>query len=266
MVPIVSPIRFIRLASTGRNLPILATVEAGNGEQYDAFLKAPGRKEFTVSRAVNELVAAHCAAELKLPVCCPLVVEKSPDWIETLPDPELAQELLNSAEHWFGSTYAGSQWSVWSSGSKLSNENFRTGLAILAFDAFLDNGDRLVTRPNLLSKGYELRVIDHDMMFSFSELFVPPKPPWELGSLSWIGDGDRTHALFSELQGCKAADFQAVHEAWSMLDNQVLDAILSDIPPSWAEQAVRAQNALERIKSVRDNIDACIDELCRVLS
>lgn len=44
------------------------------------------------------------------------------------------------------------------------------------------------------------------------------------------------------------------------------DAILNCLPNAWGSAAQLAQTAIKRVKEVRDNIDACIDELKRVLS
>jgi hypothetical protein len=49
---------------------------------------------------------------------------------------------------------------------------------IFAFDALIQNVDRRVTNPNLLTVGSTFYVYDHETSFSFLQAILPPPQPW----------------------------------------------------------------------------------------
>jgi len=50
---------------------------------------------------------------------------------------------------------------------------------IFAFDLMVQNPDRRKGKPNLLRKGDELAIFDHEMAFSFLYALVPNEYPWD---------------------------------------------------------------------------------------
>jgi hypothetical protein len=72
----------------------------------------------------------------------------------------------------------------------------QTAVEILAFDAVIDNADRRREKPNLLWKGDELLVIDHELTFAFTRLVGQPTHPFENGTTDFL----KEHPLRSGLR------------------------------------------------------------------
>jgi hypothetical protein len=77
------------------------------GQGFEVYLKPSGRPEFGIESSCNELLATLLAGELGLPVCEPILVRLSPDWIATIDDPELQSVLRQSGDMAFSSRSAG---------------------------------------------------------------------------------------------------------------------------------------------------------------
>ncbi len=49
---------------------------------------------------------------------------------------------------------------------------------IFAFDALIQNPDRRYSNQNLLTRGNNIFVYDHELAFSFLEAILPLRHPW----------------------------------------------------------------------------------------
>jgi hypothetical protein len=85
-------------------------------------------------------------------------------------------------------------------------------LAIFAFDAFVENPDRKPSNPNLLVKGDEFRIIDHELAL-FVRGLLPRPAPWQAGYLNHMMGPD-SHVFAARLRGV-ALDLDAIRAAWS---------------------------------------------------
>lgn len=91
------PIRYDRIATSGRTKPLRIVIETSDGQEHEAFLKMSGRPELGVEGLANEALAACLAGDLGLPVCEPFLVELDPDWIGSIPDTATRDVLHQSA-------------------------------------------------------------------------------------------------------------------------------------------------------------------------
>lgn len=266
MIRTAEVIRFDRLAGTGRNDPLRVAIVTVDGVEHEAVLKPAGWKELTISSVMREYLAAAIAGLVAAPVCEPFVVTCVLELIDNIQDVAIRAGLKRCRWPAFATKHAGRQWQSWSSGDLVTPERKPEALAILALDAFLDNADRCARNPNLLVKGGKLRAIDHELAFGFVDLFAKPPPPWQLGGLTWLTEGDQRNVLWGPLRNAAGLDFAGVRAAWKGLADAELNAIVNSLPKEWGEAAATAKAAVQRVKDVRNNIDACIDELKRVLS
>lgn len=171
-------IRFNRLAESGRNQPLLVTVETSDEVEHDAFMKPAGwSAELTKKSVVKECIASLVGNLASVPLCEPFLVHCSDEMMEGIVSEDIRRRLQRSAWPAYASRHAGRQWGVWASGTRLDPDSFDDALSILAFDAFIDNSDRCHRNPNLLTKGSELRAIDHEMGFAFPDLILVARPP-----------------------------------------------------------------------------------------
>lgn len=112
-------IRFDGVVTSGRNHPLRVTAEAIDGEELEVFLKPSGRPELGVEGLANELLAACVAGHVGLPICEPILVEMSPDWISSVPDRTLQEVLRGSCPIAFASKSAGVGWKTWAGEDRL---------------------------------------------------------------------------------------------------------------------------------------------------
>ncbi len=129
----------------------------------------------------------------------------SQEWIDSIQDHNLRAVLNASNPIAFGSRNAGVGWQLWSTGDRILGERRQKALAIFAFDAFTGNPDRRDTKPNLLVRGEDFRIIDHEFCFGIRTKLFPKIAPWELGNLS---------NLVNQVIQKDAEDFASQHSAF----------------------------------------------------
>ncbi len=264
MIRRATTIEFRGLAQQGRNEPLIVVAETADGEELELYMKPSGRPELGFEGMANELFAACIAGQLGLPICEPILVHIHPDWIESLPSPGLQHLMRASCPVAFGSVAAGDGWRLWSTGDQALGSRREAALGIFAFDAFTGNDDRRPEKPNLLVKGDELRMIDHELCFRLRMKFAPRVAPWELGNLSSLVQADR-HILGPVLHGDRFLDVAALQAGWAGLSNDCLADYGAAIPVEWNDAAGAINDAVEHLKIVRDRIDECLNEVRRVL-
>ncbi len=259
--------RYDKLSDSGRNRPLRVVVETDDGMTHEAIMKPPGWRELTISSVAKELISSAVGALVGVPVCEPFLVEADPRLIAIIEDDSVRNGLYSCAWPAFASRHAGRQWQNWTIGDQVTEARQTAALAILLFDAVSDNADRGGNTPNLLVKGDELRAIDHEVCFSASQLIgIAPRAPWVTGGMQWMLTAEKKNVLMLALANTENLNFDETRDAWAALADPELDAILGFLPDSWSSAHGIAQTAIQRAKDVRDNIDACIVELKRVLS
>ena len=138
-------------------------------------------------------------------------------------------------------------------------------LAIFFFDAMIGNSDRRVIKPNILVRGSEFRLIDHEMAFRDFDLFAPSDPPWKIGGINWLVTPG-AHIFATQL--CKTRrdiDFAPIRSAWEGLSDSQVEAYEYSVPTEWKDGNRLAAFGVERIKQCRDRIADCIIECRRAL-
>ena len=255
--------RFDREGEAGRNRPPRVTVETPDGEEHEVVLKVSGMPQLSVARLAAEGLAACIAGKVGLPVCRPLLVEMSPRWISTLPaSSSLRAQMAHSNPVAFGSTHAGPKWQLWNTHDTIRARQRAVAAAILAFDAFIENPDRRPSNPNLLVNDDEFRLIDHELSLNVSSI-LPQPAPWRVGGLSWL-QGDDRHVFARRLRPVDV-DFDAIRAAWSGLSDDCLSDYEASLPMEWNAASAMIAAALAHVRAVRDNIDACLTEIGRIL-
>lgn len=263
-----SAIRFDRLAEGGRNEPLRVVVEMfDDGTEREVFLKPSARPEVGIEGMTNELLAACIAGHIRLPICEPVLVELQQEWIDSIPQPGIRELLAASSPVAFGSTSAGDGWRRWTTEDRATGERRATALSVFAFDAFVENADRLVSNPNLLVRGDEIRIIDHELCFRIRTLLFPPPRPWLEGNLErLVASGSNSHVFGPLLRGDRYVDVPALKAPWESLSDDALNAYGACIPPEWGAAAEAVTDALTHLREVRDRIDECLTEIKRALT
>ncbi|MBO0902159.1 HipA family kinase [Jiella sonneratiae] len=254
--------RIDRVAIQGRTGPILSACETDSSEEVEVFVKLSAGCEQNVVNLAREAVAACLAADLGLPVPKPWLVEIPREIIPVVSDAQVADKLRRSCKVAFGSTRS-TGFSVWSSGQRLSDLMKPLAVGILLFDAIIQNLDRRTENPNCLVRGTDLRIIDHELAFAH-RLILFWRAPWVLGGMAEFETPGR-HIFVHELKG-KPFDFSEIKARWTALSDARLQEYEAAIPPEWAAARADIDAALKLIAEARDNIDACVEELGRILT
>lgn len=267
MIRYADAVRFDRLAERGRNEPLRVTVETDDGEEIDVFLKPSGRPEIGVEGMSNELLAACIGGHLRLPVCEPIAVRMSSEWVSSIQDPALRELLRRSCPVAFGSVAAGNGWRTWTENDTILGDRRPAALAIFAFDAFIENRDRIVSNPNLLIRGDAFKIIDHELCFRIRQCLFPRPEPWRIGYLQGaIQPGGTGHVFGTALRGDRHLAFEELRPAWSSLSNDALNDYAAAVPGEWADATSAVDDALTHLRAVRDRIDECLAEVERALT
>lgn len=262
MIPRAILTRIDRLAIQGRTGPILSACELDAVTEVETFVKVSAGCEQGVVNLAREAIAACLARDLGLPIPKPLLVEIPPEIISILTDNELARKLDSSCRVAFGSTRCDGFFN-WNSGLRLSEVMIPEAMSILLFDAIIQNTDRRAENPNCLVKGHELRIIDHELAFAH-RLILFWQAPWVLGGMSDFETPGR-HIFVEKLKGVPF-DFAEIKSRWAALSDERLQEYATAIPTEWADAQADINSALRLIAEARDNIDACIGELGRILA
>jgi hypothetical protein len=239
-------------------------VETADGQEHEIFLKVSAGPELGIEGLANEALAACLAGDLGLPINEPFLVDLDQAWISTIPDAGVRQLLQNSAPVGFGSKAAGAQWKLWSASDLVTVDRRPTALAILAFDAYIENDDRRPNNSNCLVKGSEFRIIDHELAFRIRLKLFPRPEPWRQGYLERLVGPDG-HVFGAKLRG-QDLDFAPLRAAWMDLPDERLAAYLSALPAEWDAATGAMEAALTHIRAVRDRMDDCLAELRRALT
>lgn len=264
MLSLVAAVRFDGRVQSGRTVPCRLTCEAADGIEVEVVAKLSDGCDRKVTALAMEAIAAMLAADLDLPVPEPFLVALEPEFIAGLPDETVAAMARRSNPVAFGSKYLPPGYTSWPVGKAIPKDALVTAAEIFAFDALIVNDDRRPVNPNCLFSGSSLAIYDHEMAFPSTEGIVGWKPPWETGSLQFFKQAPR-HLFSAQLCG-KEVSFDRFAGAWLAVTNERLEAYRAALPDEWDSASQYADQALRYIGQVRDNIEAALQEVRRVIA
>lgn len=263
LLSLVSATSFIRPTDRGKTGPLMLLCERQDGSEVEVVAKFSGGCDEKEVNLARETIAVCLAAELGLPVAEPMVVAASPEWINSIPNPTVRAKVAASCPLAFGAKLVTGQYSVWNTGTSVTEAMLLTAAAIFTFDAIIQNVDRRDENPNCLVNGEKILIFDHEMTF-MHKLLLGWKPPWVLGSLHNFERPGR-HIFRPSLLG-RAIDFEPIKALWLKITDQRLEEYRAAIPQEWGGNQGPIDAALSLIRDARDNIDGCLQEISRVLT
>lgn len=263
MLSQVTAVRFDGRAKSGRTIPCRLTCEAADGAEVEVVAKFSAGCDRKVTALVMEAIATMLAADLDLPVPEPFLVTLEPEFIAGLPDETVAEIARRSNPVAFGSKHLPPGYTSWPVGKAIPKDAIATAAEIFAFDALIVNDDRRPVNPNCLFSGASLAIYDHEMAF-FTEGIIGWQPPWKIGSLEYKKQ-TRDHLFFEQLCG-KPVNFDRFTGAWLAVTDERLAVYRATLPDEWNSAVQHADQALLYIGQVRDNIEAALQEVRRVIS
>ena len=170
---------FIEPAKRGITKPLIIQARSPDGSRETVFLKTNAGYADRPQSAGIELFTTLVARRLGLTAPEPVLVEVPENAGRLVHDaPEHAELLNRSAGLNFGTLALGGDWKVWL--PDLSTRSFpaETVETVLAFDGLVQHTDREAENPNLMWKGHELAVLDHEKVFGYLKLVEGEAKPW----------------------------------------------------------------------------------------
>ncbi len=187
MISHVRAVTFIKVLK-GRTKPCLMLCEDAEGNQHEAVVKLRAGFEMKEAGLVCELLASLLAGDLDLPVPKPMIVTVESGLDGAMPFPDVAGRVRQSVGLNFGSARLPSGINTWLKNKAIPMQLRPLAAEIFAFDAIVQNPDRRRDNPNLLWKGDDLYLYDHELAFSFVAGVVGWQPPWT-GSVNQMNFG-----------------------------------------------------------------------------
>jgi hypothetical protein len=259
-VPVVSAKSFRDRATSGRNRPPIVECLAGD-DSFDFFVKLRNGRETSKFSLICELLGAQIALELGLNTPDPAIVEISAEFCEALNEPEDKALFQPSIGLNFGSRQLIGYATVAPNEKLQPAERYRAA-EVFAFDALVQNPDRKTLNPNLLVKGADLRLIDHEFAFSFA-LAIGVSDPWGREVLPHLM---KDHVYLNPLRGhdlaldAFAANFKDFNKRGT------LNELCSSLPDEWvAGEKEKLEMIARHFDAVEKNLGEFIDLIGRIL-
>lgn len=173
-------VQFRRPMERGLNRPFLALAQpCEGGERCTVVVKSRAGYADRPDAMLKEMFSLLLARELGLTAPEPVLVELQEgfDWgAADFPD---HAELIRQSLGWnVGTIHLGNDWKPWGKGIAPRSIPDETLESAYAFDAMVQNSDRMADNPNLLWRGGELALLDFDKAFGFLRVTEQEDKPW----------------------------------------------------------------------------------------
>jgi hypothetical protein len=249
MVDTIDASAFLKVLSTGRTCPYLMICTDSQDNQIETVVKLIAGNECSSTSLICELIASLLAIDLGLPIPQPYLVKIGSDLcVETL-DRNLVQRFQQCIGMNFGSIHLGQGFITWPTGRNVPTSLLQISADIFAFDILIQNPDRRIDKPNLLRKGDDIVIFDHEMAFSFIYSLFPDEFPWNGNGMNFAPQ----HVFYNSLKG-HPISFDRMQEAFESIENQRFEEYLNTVPSDWRRSGKDfALQIKEYLVKARDN-------------
>lgn len=249
---------FQRRMGSGRTKPCLFFCEDGSGNaDIEYVVKLRTNVDGRETGLAAELIASLTATALGIATPEPAIIEIDPALAEIVPDQELAAAIKGSAGPNCGSKVLTGGYVTWPAGMTIKEPLTQLAADVFCFDALIQNPDRKPENPNILWRGDELYVIDHELSFSFIYLIAPEERPWQVSHFDFL----KGHLFYRQLKGARVG-FERFESAMKSLPGRISE-IISDVPDEWKNANV--QKIEDHFDKILTHADEFIDEVRRLL-
>ncbi|QNE41933.1 hypothetical protein F1C16_20090 (plasmid) [Hymenobacter sp. NBH84] len=261
-LPVVYALKPDKTFENGANKPLLI-------RGYNDLLKSEGEyvikcvdaERMKGAAFQRELLGCWAAWHVGLYAVEPVEVDISPDFLELMNGRAEYGMVSRSLGRNFGSSYE-QGFREFITGQPLTDAEKEQAYLIFAFDVLLNNVDRNATKQNMLTNGQQIMLLDHELGFSFTQVFsfLRSPEPWLLQPndvSGWI----EKHYFFPQLRG-QQFDFTTLTPALQRLDSQFWQAARQHIPPTWRTPEIDDIEA--HISQVLAHVSSFTQELNRV--
>lgn len=255
--------RLERPAGNGRNKACFLTCVDLSGQQFDVIAKIESMCEQGIGTLIRESMSSFLAVDLGLPIPEPVLVE-FPASFSAGPGHQAYDDALRKGSRLaFGCRKLPSGFRIFAQAEPLEEHLIQSAAEIFVFDTLIANGDRAPVRPNCLTTGSEIAIIDHDLAFLMHAILFW-KAPWEFGGAEYLSQTDK-HIFWSQVRQ-KNLSFDRLKDALLNISDERLNEYKMSIPDDWMSRGSEiVEQIISHIRSLRENADRAFDEVQRVL-
>ncbi len=253
-IPYLHASSYQRRMTVGRTRPCLFSCENADGDlngEYVVKLRA-GLDNPDVG-LFSELFASQLATFLDIPTPEPAIIIVNPELADIIEEPQLEHDIRSSTGHNFGSKVITGGFDTWPIGEAIPPSLKQLACEVFAFDAMIQNPDRKPENPNILWRGHELYVIDHETSFSFVYPII--------GQESTM-DFLRDHLFYQSFKE-EAINLDRFAGALETLSEERLNNMITNIPDEWNNEHI--PKIVNHINSITNHVNEFIDEIRGVL-
>lgn len=263
-LPLIEALSAFELMDTGTTEPMaIWGVNKETGERGKFVVKFINSPRMSPKSSSRELLGCWIANELDIKVVEPVIVNISQDFANTIAGQKGYQSALKSLGHNFGSVYEEGYSLFPNTNFKLNASLMEQAKALFMFDMFIENADRGGGKPNVLSNGRDLLVLDHELAFSFTSIlpFLRNKKPW------LFGDTEKelyiSHYLYPFLHG-QEIDFKPFTEKLVVINDSFWERAQLLIPDSWKTDEI--QDITSHLNLIVKNRQSFSEQLTKILA
>jgi hypothetical protein len=258
-IPIVRAVAFHQELATGSTGPCILSCEDMDGEPAGEYVvKFRTKVRGGPTGLLFECVAAQLAIRLGLHTPSPAIVLLDPALADATPDQRVSGKIRENLGVNYGCCFLAG-YNTWYVDGPVPLSLRQAACEIMAFDALIDNGDRRREKPNLLWKGEEIFVIDHELAFSFVRLIGDTPAPFDYHSLGFL----RKHPLYAGLRR-RPIDLGRMTGELQSLDETTLN-LLFDAAPAEFGRAYQ-ERIVAWLMSAAGRTQLLVESLGRMLS
>lgn len=245
--------------TSGSTKPLVLECESPDGEKSDYVVKLKNSSKTGVFGLASEWICAALAGNLNLVAPHAEIVHVGREFAEAVPNESVKARLLANLGANFGSQYLTGGYTTWLKDRPLARPLRRIAVDILCFDVFVQNLDRRTAKPNVLWKGDEFVIVDHEMAFPFP-FAINSQEPWS----DTFVTGIRQHLFFSSLKG-NLESLEPFRGAVEALADETLDSLFEGIPGEWRPDE-KVDSVRQYLPRRRDNAEIWMESIRRELT
>tara|TARA_R110001592_G_scaffold107223_2_gene300338 strand:+ start:247 stop:1062 length:816 start_codon:yes stop_codon:yes gene_type:complete len=255
VLPVIWPERYIKTFGTGANQPILISgTEEKSGITDDYVVKLNSSERMDETACLRELLACFMAMEMEIPIVEPVITNIEDEFISTLKGKDCYERVRKSKGINFATRFIKNGYQTLLPSNSLNTEQLEFAKNIFWFDLLIQNPDRTNTKPNMLTNGKEIVILDHELAYSFIMLIGGDSEPWIITREKWpefsslILSNKLNKVVFSEAE---------IAEKISKLNNDFWQSVNKYIPDNWKNE-MYINKIMNHINLVQENIHSFV--------
>lgn len=261
MLPELTAVHLHRQLTSGRSRPaVFGCVDKHGDPAGDYVVKLSASMDLGETAAANEALGSFLANWFHIQHPEPASIRIAPDLVSWLvrQNSALGAQLKASPGFNFG-TRVLTNVTTWPKGKALPEAMLPAAAQVFALDALISNDDRRLENPNVLIRGDEVFVIDHECAFAFLLLLPSKEPPWRLRNRTSLS----RHVFYLQLRK-QALALEPFIARLAGLGEEQLTKMIDSLPFGWRHDGLSKVSS--HLKEIREHAAEFERELLEVLA